>query len=427
MKRNFLLIPIVTILLVSCEDRTFQTFKANVPQYMTYEELRASFEITTDEKMVKPGKIYFKDQYMYINEYQKGIHVVDLSDPSDPQHKAFINIPGNVDMAIRDNILYADSYIDLVLIDISDPAQPLEIKRIKDLFEYVIPPFETEYPLDEIDMEKGVITGYKIKEITREVHNNIYPWPVYYDYMPLAEASNVRFDVSSGGSGSTYGIGGSMARFITYDDYLYTLESTYKLKSINISDTDNPVVANEQYLWGDIETIFISGQNMYVGSSSGMHILSLEEPSVPVLLSTYQHITSCDPVVVDGNLAYVTLRAGNLCGSSQNLLEVIDVSNKYEPKRMVSYAMTEPYGLGIDDGILFVCEGDYGLKVFDAADPLSITSNKIAEFADINAHDVIPLSSFLFMIGDDGFYIYDYSDLTHISLFGKLLVASSDM
>jgi hypothetical protein len=139
-------------------------------------------------------------------------------------------------------------------------------------------------------------------------------------------------------------------------------------------------------------------------------------------MSTYQHVTACDPVVVDGNLAYVTLRAGNLCGGNQNLLEVINVADKYAPKRIVSYAMADPYGLGIDDGVLFVCEGDYGLKVYDASDPLSITSNKIAEFADIHAHDVIPLSSFLFMIGDDGFYIYDYSDLNNISLLGTLLV-----
>ena len=139
-----------------------------------------------------------------------------------------------------------------------------------------------------------------------------------------------------------------MARFITYDDYLYALESTYKLKSIDISNIDQPAVKNEQYLWGNVETIFISDEYMYVGTSNGMHILSLQEPSVPNLLSTYQHLTACDPVVVDGNRAYVTLRSGNFCGGTQNLLEVIDISNKYEPKRMVSFAMTDPYGLGID-------------------------------------------------------------------------------
>jgi hypothetical protein len=426
MNRTLLTLTVALFFLASCEDRRYQTYMANVPVYMTYEELRASFEVTGGQDLVKPGKIYFKDEYMYINEYSKGIHVVDLSDPASPVQKAFIHVPGNVDMAIRNNILYADSFVDLLLIDISDPVHPKEIRRMKDLFEYLIPPYNNDYPLDEIDQEKGVIVEFKVEEITREIYNNPYIWPVYYDYVAL-ESSSVRPSAPAAGGGNTYGVGGSMARFITYDDYLYTLESTYKLKTIDISSEGDPVTVNEQYLWGNIETVFISGQYMYVGSSNGMHILSLQEPSVPILLTTYQHITSCDPVVVDGNRAYVTLRAGNFCGGTQNLLEVIDISNKNAPVRMVSYAMTEPYGLGIDNHTLFVCEGDHGLKVYDASDLYSITSHQIAHFSQIHAHDVIPLSSFLFMIGEDGFYIYDYSDLNNIFLLGKILVAQQWM
>ena len=425
MKQTIFLITILSLAITSCEDKKLQTYKANVPIYMSYAELRNSFQVTNEEELEKPGKIYFKDQYMYINEYQKGIHVVDLSDPANPTKKAFINIPGNVDMAIKDNILYTDSYTDLVLIDISNPEQPTEVKRIEEMFEYVIPTYDWDYPLDEIDEEKGVITRFEIKEITREVYNNPYPWPIFYDYVSM-ESSSVRYNAPMGGGGSAYGVGGSMARFITYDEYLYTLESTYKLKSIDISNLDQPVVKNEQTLWGNVETLFISGEHMYVGTSNGMHILGLQEPSVPTRLSTYQHVTACDPVVVDGNLAYVTLRAANFCGGTQNLLEVIDIGDKYEPKRMVSYAMTDPYGLGISDRTLFVCEGEHGLKVYDATDPYAITSNKIAEFDEIHAHDVIPLSSFLLMIGDDGFYIYDYSDLNNITLLGTLPVVPSE-
>jgi hypothetical protein len=414
------LIVLIALVITSCEDKRLQTYMANVPVYMSYEELRSPLDITDPEDLLKPGKIYFKDQYMYINEYQKGIHVVDLSDPGSPEQKAFIEIPGNVDMAIRNNLLYADSYLDLVLIDISDPLQPTEIKRIEELFEYVIPPYDPEYPLDEIDEEKGVITHYEVKEITREVYHNPYPWPVFMEYDMLASSASP--NMRSGSSGTSYGVGGSMARFITYDDYLYALESTAKLKSIRISDPDQAVVEYEQWLWGNVETVFIADDFMYVGTSNGMHILGLEQPLIPNLLSTYQHVTACDPVVVEGDRAYVTLRAGNRCGGDQNLLEVIDISDKSDPRRMSSFAMTEPYGLGINDNTLFACEGSYGLKVYDATDHRNITSHKLAEFPDIHAYDVIPLAGFLFTIGDEGFYIYDYSDLNNISLIGTLPV-----
>ncbi len=419
--RNSLLLLAILLAFTSCTDKRLQSFTANVPIYISYETLRSSFSVTPGKELQKPGKIYYMEPYMYINEYQEGIHVIDLSDPSKPTPRAFITIPGNVDMAIRNNTLYADSFIDLVMVDITDPISPKLIQRVEKLFEYVIPPYDYDYPLAEIDQEKGVITSYDIKEITQEIQNHGPIWPIYYDYR--AELSSVAPGMTGGNS---YGVGGSMARFLTYDNYLYILESTYKLKSIEISEIDNSLVKNEQYLWGNVETLFISEGYMYVGTSGGMHILSLQEPSTPILLSTYQHITACDPVVVSGERAYVTLRAGNNCGGTQNMLEVIDIADRYNPKRMSSFAMTEPYGLGYDNNTLFICEGEYGLKVYDASDPLEITSNILSEFTDIHAYDVIPFSSFLFTIGTDGFYIYDYSKLQEIKLLGKLAIVPAE-
>jgi hypothetical protein len=423
MKRLLFLIPILALVLSSCEDKSLQSYVANVPQYLSYDELRSSFQVLTAEPMVKPGKICFYGSYMYINEYQKGIHVVDISNPASPEIKAFIEVPGNVDMAIRNNLLYAESYVDLLQIDISNPEQPTLSKRVEDLFEYIIPPYDYDYPLDEIDQDKGVITGYEIKKITREVYYHPGPWPIYYDY---SLSSSFSSDYSPGAAPNTYGVGGSMARFITYDDYLYVLESSWKLKTIDISDIDNLSVEKEIYLWGSVETIFIADTYMYVGTSNGMHILDLNTPAAPNLLSSYQHITACDPVVVEENRAYVTLRSGNTCGGTANLLEVIDISDKYEPKRLSSFSMTEPYGLGIDNGTLFVCEGKFGLKIYDASYENSITSHLIASFPGIQAYDVIPLGNTLFMIGEDGFYIYDYSDLNSITLLGTLLTTPAE-
>jgi hypothetical protein len=252
-------------------------------------------------------------------------------------------------MAIRNNVLYADSYIDLLIIDVSNPLQPNLIQRVEKLFEYVIPPYDYDYPLAEIDQEKGVITGYEIEKITQEIFHHPNPWPVYWEYSMDARLSS---SVPSTGGGNSYGVGGSMARFLTYDNYLYALESTNRLKSIDISKSNLPVVKNELYLWGNVETLFISDGYMYVGTSDGMHILSLEEPGIPMHLSTYRHITACDPVVVEGDYAYVTLRSGNLCGGNQNLLEVIDITDKYKPEMLASFDMTEPYGLGIDNSTL---------------------------------------------------------------------------
>ena len=89
---------------------------------------------------------------------------------------------------------------------------------------------------------------------------------------------------------------------------------------------------------------------------------------------------------------------------------------------MRSYNMTGPYGLGIDGDVLFVCDGTDGLKVFNAADPYLISEHLIATFKDINAFDVIPLGKSLLMIGSDGFYQYDYTNLNDIKQISSIKV-----
>jgi hypothetical protein len=135
------------------------------------------------------------------------------------------------------------------------------------------------------------------------------------------------------------------------------------------------------------------------------------------------HVVGCDPVVVQGDYAYVTIRGGNACGQDLSLLDVVDISNPAQPRLMASYRMHSPYGLGIDGDVLFVC--DEGLKVFDAADPLKIKEKQLAHFTGIGGFDVIPYGNILLVIGDDGLYQYDYSNIYDIKQISALKMGQS--
>ncbi len=204
-----------------------------------------------------------------------------------------------------------------------------------------------------------------------------------------------------------------MARFTVYENYLYAVNE-YMLRLFNIADPADPKPDKEMYVGWNIETLFPYEQKLFLGSTTGMYIYSLADPSNPEFISIFRHASSCDPVVVEGNLAYVTLRAGNLCGDITSQLDVIDITDLTEPKLLKEYPMEEPYGLGIDSNVLFVCDGDAGLKVYNAVDPLVIDQHMIARYEGINAWDVIPLGNVLIMIGTDGLYQYDYTDPEHI-------------
>ncbi len=89
----------------SCVDEYTEVFTANSPVYMSYEDLREAVDYSSARDLEKPGKIYFKDGYIFVNENAKGIHIIDNKNPRDPKNIGFIEIPGNVDMAIKGNIL----------------------------------------------------------------------------------------------------------------------------------------------------------------------------------------------------------------------------------------------------------------------------------------------------------------------------------
>jgi hypothetical protein len=93
--------------------------------------------VGSTQRLVNTSKIYYKDSTIYIIEKEKGIHVVNNKNPSRPVPFRFISIQGCTDISIKNNIMYANSYGDIVLIDIENPSIPIYKKRMKAIFEVV--------------------------------------------------------------------------------------------------------------------------------------------------------------------------------------------------------------------------------------------------------------------------------------------------
>lgn len=404
--------------MLSCTDKYTEIFTANAPVYMSYDDLRSAVKTSSAQPMKHPGKIYFKDNYILIIEQMKGIHLIDVSTPSAPKNIGFIEIPGCTDMAIRNQLLFADSYVDLVALDVSNLSNVKESHRLKDVLPYRVPATDNEFPVTRIDQKKGVILEWEVITEKRELEPSYYPnYPMYDNLMH----SNSPDKLSAGGiSGSGFGKSGSMARFGLYDKYLY-IADTYILNIFDVSGT--LVNVGKSSLNGNVETMFVYDKHLFFGTPNGMLIYSLQVPNTPALVSTFWHATSCDPVVVQDGYAYITLRGGQVCHADFNRLDVVKLSADYKTNTLAaSYNLTNPYGLAIDNNTLFVCDGTAGLKVYDATDKQAITSHQLAAFPDIKTYDVIPVNGYLFMVGDDGFYLYDYADLQHIKQIGHIPV-----
>ncbi|MCL2737912.1 MAG: hypothetical protein FWE30_00520 [Bacteroidales bacterium] len=248
----------------------------------------------------------------------------------------------------------------------------------------------------------------KVQPITGQAMKNIL------NFVVIALLLGSCMKDGSGDSGASAGKGGSMARFAVKGDILYTV-STSTLKLFSIEDAANPKYHPERDVpvGFDIETIFPMDSLLFIGARSGMYIYDISEPRFPVLLSQVSHLRSCDPVVAQGNYAYVTLNTNaSFCGAvANNVLNIYDISNITMPVLKKTQAMIGPQGLSVDGDKLFVC--DRGLKVFDISDPLNIKQiDDLGEIDEVDirgAYDVIPVDGLLILVAQEGLFQFDYT------------------
>ena len=130
------------------------------PLYMTRTDLH-QVVAAAPHALRNAGKIYVRGNYVFVNELNQGIHVIDNRDPTNPQNISFIRIPGNVDIAVKGNTLYADNGPDLIAFDISNPATARLVKRIENVFPNQKYPPHTGVRFECVDDSKGVVIGWE--------------------------------------------------------------------------------------------------------------------------------------------------------------------------------------------------------------------------------------------------------------------------
>lgn len=389
------------------------SYKYYIPVYKTTEQVKANIKSNTSKDIVNPGKIFIRGNYIFLNEMDKGIHIIDNSNPASPKNVAFIDVPGNLDLAVTGNTLYADLYTDMVTIDISNPLNVVVKKYNEGVF-----PFRY-YSNGFLADSSKIIVDWMERDTTVTENCDSYNWPMEartdFFIIPAAYSSN-----SSPKASSPVGQGGSMARFAIMNNRLYTV-SDANLNTFNISTPENPMYINNKNLgtW-NIETIFPFRNKLFIGSQNGMFIYNTNNPDAPEEEGQFGHLRTCDPVIADDNYAYVTLNSGSECEGFTNQLDVLSLNNLSDPQLLKSYDLTSPHGLSKDGNLLFICDGTAGLKVYDASDIMNL--KLIKEIPDFETYDVIAFNKVALVVAKDGLYQYDYSNSNDIRFLSKTAI-----
>jgi hypothetical protein len=135
------------------------------PIYSDKSRSEVSFKASTGT-LNNPGKIYIYNQYLLVNEVNAGIHVFDNSNPTAPIDLGFIEMLGNSDMAIRNDILYADHAGDLISLPFKqfETAKPAARLPINSWILGVPPPRFSSFECVNEDL--GYVIGWKKVTLT---------------------------------------------------------------------------------------------------------------------------------------------------------------------------------------------------------------------------------------------------------------------
>ncbi len=311
--------------------------------------------------------IYLCDSLLFISDSYRGISIYSVADPESPVFKGSIPLQSHSSLAVNNNIIYANSYGFIFALRLHADFTYDTLATIKQDPEYIE---EEMYPIDE-----------------------------HHGFFNCAEP--VMLD------GGTSGVGGSYARFAVIDSFLYYLDNN-SLVTIDISVPDTIVKLSETYIDWTVETLFPTQDYLYVGGRGGMYVLDRVNPASPKNVCKLQHFQAYDPVVVRDTVAYVALRAGNWGGTAKDVLLVTSVADFSKAYVLDEASTFTPYGLAVQDSLLFVSNGYNGFTLFDVKNPTTVTKIKYWDTPDTK--DFIWVDTILYTMGFSNVMVYEVTD-----------------
>ena len=163
MKKYFYFL-LFAISLSSCWNKDVRTI-GYAPIYAPEKQIK-TITLTTPKAPEKAGKIFVIGDYLFQVETNQGFHITDISNPSSPQQKAFVNVLGCTEIAVRNGYIYTNNLQDLVVLTLTDEKVNV-VRRIPNAFSEILntsrPPEGGRFECP--DPNKGLVIGWERKEL----------------------------------------------------------------------------------------------------------------------------------------------------------------------------------------------------------------------------------------------------------------------
>ncbi len=414
----------VVVCIQGCRDMIFEKlqYNANVPVYMEFNEFRSA--ITTDEvrMLQKLGRIKAWNGFLFINEAQQGIHVFDIRNAAAPRQLTFIAIPGNNEFAIHGNSLIADTYIDLVVLDISQADNPRTLQRLEDIFPNMLPLMDVQLPIYGLDFKKGVVVEWKTKDITEVVDKDSEGRA---EFISFNHSTGPQIgDIEVGISATTFESLSSMGGFESADDYLYIAHND-KLIVLEAQNPKQLICADKLMMHAHIGSIQRIEDYLFVGSMSEMHVYDIENPKKPYFMAVMPGLAACDQVEIFENHAVALMRTDNNCTASDGYLQTFELVQPFNPN-MSDVLPIRATAIAKSENALFVGMADGGLNVYKPETQTGgLTLSEMAAYSEIHVEKLFVEDEILFVVGGGKLSLFEIIENFELQLLSTIGIMKS--
>jgi len=331
-------------------------------------------------------------------------------------------------VAVSGSYAYVGQGESLVVLDISDPASPVQLGRMRTggiledvkvsgTYAYIADRENGLVVVDISDPATPFLAGHY------DTAGNAKGVTVNGDYACVADYYNglVVVDISDPTAPSLAGHYDTTDRAVEVTvsgEYAYVVDGYNGLVVVDISDPTAPSLSGHYHTAGYALGVTVSGDYAYVADeSNGLVVVDISDPAAPSLSGHYHTAGYAYGVTVSGDYAYVA--------DYYNGLVVVDISDPAAPSLSGHYDTAgQAYDITVGGDYAYVADSHNGLVVVDISDPAAPSLASQYDTAG-QAYRVTVSGDYAYITDGSGFVVVDISDPAAPSLASQYDTAGS--
>tara|TARA_R110002073_G_scaffold275332_1_gene438880 strand:+ start:49716 stop:51806 length:2091 start_codon:yes stop_codon:yes gene_type:complete len=348
-----------------------------------------------------PGSAFdfvVQDNHAYIADgSNRQLHIVDVSDPSNPTYAATHFMPdgrvgavaiSGTTLCVAKNSSSTNAPRGYDLLDISDPTNPVLLRRA--------------------NSSARIIEVHMIDEFMYFLLDINYPNPDRLEIYEISNPSNIQFLSSYTFTGHNY------TRFLeVIGDYAY-VGALYDSGTavLDISNKEQPTLV--RFIDDELPTgMQAANDHLFIYHHGGIQIYDTKDPVYPVFVRSFDTPFSVRDIQIIDNVTYAVTSFG---------LHAIDTSDlSHQPSPIISTTpIPDPASLVLQDSTAYIASGEAGLLLVDVS--TTSTPAIVGQFDSPGyAHKSATVNNTTYLAdGHEGLHILDTSDKSNPSLISTL-------